>query len=317
MFFYYYLHSAAFPLKPAKWFQCRIKRVTAVLLLVIFAYVAIQSITPRSNKFVPDRSLRWFPEVITNDLYMERRYNKPNKYIINPQNVCPPNVLVDYLFVVFSAAEHAESRRVIRDTWVKDARRSSGNRVIFIFGKPARFVIKIDDDSLPNLANLYRAMHGQPEDAIYGELKRAYVPERSANHKWYIPYEEYPRNVVPDFIMGGMYVIGGRVVDLLYRVTGHVKPFRMEDMFLTGMCAERARVTRTHLAGTYIEKLSSPCDYKKSIYGHHVSASEMKDVWYAMKRIEYKCIRLFFSFHFCHCIYKQNMPAVEIETPMF
>lgn len=365
MFFYYYLHTAAFPLKPAKWLQCRIERLGAVLLLIIFVYVTIQSINLPSSNFFHEKPLRWFPEVMTNDLYMERRYNKPNKYIINPQNVCPSNALVDYLFVVFSAAEHVESRRVLRDTWVKDARRSSGNRVIFIFGQPgnaklqsvlefeseqygdivqesfrdsyknltfktvamlrwanihcpqARFVVKIDDDSLPNLANLYRAMHGQLEDAIYGELKRGYVPERSPTHKWHIPYEEYPRSVVPEFIMGGMYVIGGRVVDLLYRVTGQVKPFRMEDMFLTGMCAERAKVTRKHLVGTYIEKLSSPCDYKKSIYGHHVSASEMKDAWYAMKSVEYKCIRLFFSVHFCRCISKYNMPALEIETPVF
>ncbi|KAH7946184.1 hypothetical protein HPB49_021223 [Dermacentor silvarum] len=277
----------------------------------------------------------------------------------------PAHIAIDYLFLVFSAAEYAEVRRVIRRTWAKDARRSSGNRVLFIFGKPntvklqsalefesqqygdvvqedfwdtyrnltsktvamlrwatvhcpqARFVVKIDDDTLPNLANFYKAMHGQPEDAIYGELKHGDVPKRSPNHKWYIPYEEFPRNVVPDYITGGMYVIGGHVVDLLYKTTGQVKPFRMEDMFLTGMCAERARVARTHLVGTSIEKLSSLCDYKKSIYGHHVTASEMKDLWYALNHLEYKCLHLPFSVHLCYCRTVDNAAGLEIQNPVF
>lgn len=336
-------------------------------MLLLFAYAIIKLIAPPVKEIFPDRPLRWFPELdIANDgLSIERQYNKPNKYLIQPHNVCPPNVGIDYLFVVFSAAGYASTRRVIRDTWAKEARRSSGNRVIFIFGKPgttelqnalafeseqfgdvvqedfrdsylnltfktvamlrwasihcpqARFVIKIDDDTLPNLANLYRAMHGQPEDAIYGEVKHGYVPERSPNHKWHIPYEEFKGDVVPDFITGGMYVIGGRVVDLLYKATGQVKPFRMEDMFLTGMCAERARVTRTHLVGSRIEKLSSPYEYRKSIYGHHVTAREMKELWYALKRLEYKCIHLFLSVHFCYCHEAYSAPEDEIQAAVF
>ncbi|KAH7951637.1 lactosylceramide 1,3-N-acetyl-beta-D-glucosaminyltransferase [Rhipicephalus sanguineus] len=143
----------------------------------------------------------------------------------------------------------------------------------------ARFLVKMDDDSFPNLSNIYRVMYGQTEDSIYGEIRRGSVVNRNRNSKWYVSYEEYPRDVAPDFITGGMYVIGGRAVDLLYRATGHVKPFVMEDMFLTGMCAERAGVARTHLFGAFDPKVSSLCDYKAATYVHHVTPALVNDLF--------------------------------------
>ncbi|KAL1435357.1 hypothetical protein MTO96_032365 [Rhipicephalus appendiculatus] len=71
----------------------------------------------------------------------------------------------------------------------------------------ARFLVKTDDDSFPNLSNLYKAMHGQTEHSIYGEIRRGSIIIRNQDSKWYISYEEYPGDVAPEFITGGMYVI--------------------------------------------------------------------------------------------------------------
>ncbi|KAH7946185.1 hypothetical protein HPB49_021224 [Dermacentor silvarum] len=62
----------------------------------------------------------------------------------------------------------------------------------------ARFVVKIDDDCFSNLANIYRIVHGQPEDAIYGELLHKHIPSRDPLDKWHVPYEELPADVFPD-----------------------------------------------------------------------------------------------------------------------
>ncbi|XP_077485145.1 beta-1,3-galactosyltransferase 1-like [Amblyomma americanum] len=278
-------------------------------------------------------------------LQAERTFSKPYKYLINPENVCPDGVPVD-LFVVFSTAGYSKARSVIRRTWGRDVRTSSGHRLIFIFGKPittqlqndiafeslqlgditqgdfkdsyrnltlktimmlrwamlhcpqARFVVKIDDDSFPNLGSFYRAMHGQAEETIYGQVMHGYVAEHSPDHRWYIPYEQFSGDVIPDFIVGGIYVIGGRVVELLYRARGQVKPFRLEDMYPTRMCTG---VSRTRLDGMQYQKLPSLCEYQKAVYGHHVTAEEMNDLWYAMKQLVYKFQRLLFGMHICYC----------------
>lgn len=360
-----------FPLRPARWFRCRLKILAGAALLTLVVYLFLCLLAPLISALISavvnETPLTWFPDpnIANQGIPMERMYNKPYNYLINPTGVCPADVKIDYLFIVFSAPQFVEARSVIRRTWANDARRSSGNRVLFLFGRPrtakmqsdlqyeseqygdivqedffdsyrnltlktvmmlrwvtlycpqARFVVKIDDDSFPNLGNFYRAMHGQPEDALYGELRHRDKPVREPGHKWYISYAEFSRDLFPDYITGGMYVIGGQVVELLYRATGQVAFFHVEDSYLTGMCAERAGVVRTHLVGTYHLKLSSLCDYKKAIYGHHVTAKEMNELWYAMKRLEYKCYRLIFSVHICYCRTVDTSVGLIIETPVF
>ncbi|KAH8022873.1 hypothetical protein HPB51_006231 [Rhipicephalus microplus] len=355
------------PLRPSAWFQCRLKIVASATLLTLLAYFFLRLVAPVISAIFAETPLRWFhdPNIAKQSIPTERLHNKPHRYLINPQGICPIGQPIDYLFMVYSAPEYVEARSVIRRTWASDAKRYSGNKVLFLFGKPsndrlqsvlefesqqygdivqesfmdtyrnltlktvmmlrwasqncpqARFVVKIDDDCFPNLANFYRAMHGQAEDTIYGELRHRDRPYREIGHKWYLSPEEFPRDVFPDYITGGMYVVGGRVVNLLYRATGQVPFFRVEDIYLTGMCAERAGITRVNLEGTYNLKLSTLCEYKKAIYGHHVTPVEMNEVWHAMKRLEYKCRRLLFSVHLCYCRPVDTSAGLVIETPVF
>uniref|UniRef100_A0A6M2D5B1 Hexosyltransferase n=1 Tax=Rhipicephalus microplus TaxID=6941 RepID=A0A6M2D5B1_RHIMP len=355
------------PLRPSAWFQCRLKIVASATLLTLFAYFFLRLVAPVISAIFAETPLRWFqdPNIAKQSIPTERLHNKPHRYLINPQGICPIGQPIDYLFMVYSAPEYVEARSIIRRTWANDAKRYSGNKVLFLFGKPsndrlqsalefesqqygdivqesfmdtyrnltlktvmmlrwasqncpqARFVVKIDDDCFPNLANFYRAMHGQAEDTIYGELRHRDRPYREIGHKWYLSPEEFPRDVFPDYITGGMYVVGGRVVNLLYRATGQVPFFRVEDIYLTGMCAERAGITRVNLEGTYNLKLSTLCEYKKAIYGHHVTPVEMNEVWHAMKRLEYKCRRLLFSVHLCYCRPVDRSAGLVIETPVF
>ncbi|KAH7951636.1 hypothetical protein HPB52_010944 [Rhipicephalus sanguineus] len=319
-----------FPLRPSTWFQCRLKIVAGGTLLTLLAYFFLRLFAPVISAIFAETPLRWFQD--------------PDIAKKTPQNV--------------------EARSAIRRTWANDAKKYSGNKVLFLFGKPsnarlqsalefesqqygdivqedfvdayrnltlktvmmlrwashncpqARFVVKIDDDCFPNLANFYRVMHGQAEDTIYGELRHRDRPYRESGHKWYLSTEDFPRDMFPDYITGGMYVVGGRVVNLLYRATGQVPFFRVEDSYLTGMCAERAGVARVNLVGTYNLKLSTLCEYKKAIYGHHVTPAEMNEVWHAMKRLEYKCHRLLFSVHLCYCRPVDTSADLVIETPV-
>ncbi|KAL1435359.1 hypothetical protein MTO96_032367 [Rhipicephalus appendiculatus] len=304
------LSSKICQFRPSRRLRHRLQAATFAVLFMLTAYTFVRFLfAPFTDSPQSEERLRWFadPDIAARSLPAERVHNEPFDYLINPRHVCPTDAQVDYLFLVLSAPEYVDRRNVIRRTWAKDVRRSSANRVLFLVGKPgtaklqdaleleslgygdivqedfsdtyrnlslksvmllrwaslhcrqARFVVKIDDDCFPNLANFYRAMYGQPEDAIYGELLRRHIPSRDPLDKC------------------------------------------MEDVYITGMCAERVGIGRMGLAGANNNKLSTLCEYKRAIYGHHVTAEEMDQLWYVIKQLEYKCHRLFYSVHVCYC----------------
>ncbi|KAL1418302.1 hypothetical protein MTO96_005770 [Rhipicephalus appendiculatus] len=113
----------------------------------------------------------------------------------------------------------------------------------------ARFVVKVDDDTYLNAGNFFAAMQSRSEDAIYGKLYQMSQPIRDLTNKWYVTPDEYPGDMYPDYVGGSAYVIGGDVVDALYRATGHVRPFPIEDAYITGSCAESIGVRRVQVEG--------------------------------------------------------------------
>ncbi|KAH6930841.1 hypothetical protein HPB50_019727 [Hyalomma asiaticum] len=196
---------------------------------MFLAYTSVRFMFPPfTDPSQNETPLRWFPEphMAGGNLPSERVHSKPYQYLINPREVCRSEAPVDYLFLVLSAPEYVDRRNAIRRTWAKDVKGSSGNKVLFLLGKPdtdklqsaleleslghgdivqenfsdtyrnlslksvmllrwaslhspqARFVVKIDDDCFPYLANFYRPMHGQPDDAIYGEPLHKHIPSR-------------------------------------------------------------------------------------------------------------------------------------------
>ncbi|XP_077483655.1 beta-1,3-galactosyltransferase 1-like isoform X2 [Amblyomma americanum] len=166
----------------------------------------------------------------------------------------------------------------------------------------ARFVVKVDDDTYLNAGNFFAAMQFRSGDAVYGKLFQMTEPIRDAENKWYVTDKEYPMDVYPDYVGGSAYVIGGSVVDVLYGATGHVRPFPIEDAYITGSCAESAGVRRVHVEGFNSLRIESLCEVKRAVTAHYTTAKEMVSLRDQLQRTEFVCQRLLFDFaYFCYC----------------
>lgn len=172
----------------------------------------------------------------------------------------------------------------------------------------ARFVVKVDDDTYLNAGNFFAAMQFRPGDAVYGKLFQKTEPIRDVANKWHVTPEEFPDSLYPDYVGGSAYVIGGDVVKALYRATGYVKPFPIEDAYLTGSCAQTAGVRRVHVEGFNSVRIESTCEVRNAVSAHYTTAKEMVELRNQLQRTELVCYRLLFDFaYFCYC---RNMAAV-------
>lgn len=170
------------------------------------------------------------------------------------------------------------------------------------FCRHARFVVKVDDDTYLNAANFFATMASRPPDAIYGRLFSCSEPIRDPTNKWYVSFEEYSESVYPSYVAGSAYVVGRLVVETLYRATGHVKPFPIEDAYITGSCAESAGVRRVGHSGFNSLKMESLCELKNAVSSHYTLPKEMYAIRDQLRRTELVCYRLLFNFAFyCYC----------------
>lgn len=170
-----------------------------------------------------------------------------------------------------------------------------------VYCSNVKFLVKVDDDTYLNVHNLISALQVHSSDAVYGMLYHGTRAIRSTDSKWYVTMDEYPDEFYPDYVGGAVYAIGGKVVKPLYDATGVVKPFSMEDAYITGKCAEYVDVPRVYLRGVNTLKLSSICDYKSAISAHYVSATEMVAIWHILQRTVLSCHYVLFNWYFCSC----------------
>ncbi len=81
----------------------------------------------------------------------------------------------------------------------------------------AEFLLKADDDvfvQLPRLAQMLRARSlRDPSPVILGFLASGWRPGRVAGHKYYISPEQFPGEVLPDFVTGPSYVMSTSAVE--------------------------------------------------------------------------------------------------------
>lgn len=116
----------------------------------------------------------------------------------------------------------------------------------------ARGVVKTDDDIAVNLYKLRDVVRGSPPDGsrpyeLAGCVIRA-KPIRDARNKWHVTRAEYAGDAYPAFVSGWLYAAtAGTVRRLLRAVRSDERYFWIDDLFVTGVLAERARVVLTDL----------------------------------------------------------------------
>ncbi|KAH7950760.1 hypothetical protein HPB52_001419 [Rhipicephalus sanguineus] len=250
-----------------------------------------------------------------------RVYSPPFEYLINQEGLCRGNKHGQP-----PAPHRLFIPHIVRDgqhTWGRDVLAFTGNRVAFLLGAG-------NDSRLQSAVESEASVHGDliqeaffdsyrnvtlksimmlrwttrfcPEPDSSSKWTTTPSPIRDLTNKWYVTPDEYPDDMYPDYVGGSAYVIGGDVVDSLYRATGHVRPFPIEDAYITGSCAESIGVRRIQVEGFNSLRIESVCEVKRAVTAHYTTAKEMVTFRDQLQRTEFVCQRLLFDFaYFCYC----------------
>lgn len=109
----------------------------------------------------------------------------------------------------------------------------------------ATYVIRSDDDVIFDVKTVVNILYkyGENLDFIMGSVKTTLdwrTVDRSGKNQ--ATYEEYPDKFWPPFALGGLQGYPLRTARLLYEASLRQRAVRLEDVYITGMCAPRVNV---------------------------------------------------------------------------
>eukprot|EP00106_Octopus_bimaculoides_P004294 XP_014771736.1 PREDICTED: beta-1,3-galactosyltransferase 1-like isoform X2 [Octopus bimaculoides] len=157
--------------------------------------------------------------------------------------------------------------------------------------RKVKFVLKTDDDMYINLPLLEKTLMNMKRSRfIMGLLFKHVAPIRDSSSKWYTPISKYPKNEFPEYVSGTAYLISGDLVPELYAESFNGKRFWLEDVYITGMLANRVNATRIDSSKfTIHNQQHTGCTYKNIISGHHVMPRNMKIIYQQLKDVNLIC----------------------------
>ncbi|XP_065287303.1 beta-1,3-galactosyltransferase 1-like isoform X2 [Dermacentor albipictus] len=160
------------------------------------------------------------------------------------------------------------------------------------------YLVKADDDAFVNLAALREYLAAgsrRRRRAIIGYLMKGFRPNRNRASKWFTSPQLFAKARLPDFVSGFAYAVTHDAVGPLYAAARMTHMFPFEDVYVTGMCRERAPVA----AGSDAIALEGAARFKNhrkknrggtaaktlcSLYGnvlaqHELTAAETRNLW--------------------------------------
>ena len=124
--------------------------------------------------------------------------------------------------------------------------------------RKAKYIVKIDDDSILNVYKLIYFLHEldksgrNKSNVMYCKTVAYAVPDRAKSSKFYTSYMEYPYAFFPLYCSGPGYLFSNDVAMALYQASKYVPFYKHEDVFM-GFCAEIAGTPLTDsIFGFYI-----------------------------------------------------------------
>lgn len=144
----------------------------------------------------------------------------------------------------------------------------------------SKYILKTDDDMYINIPNLFRALNKQViTDFIMGNLIVGARPVQDKASKWYTPKSVFPVEFYPPYFSGTAYAISGSALPKLYNVSETLKPFWLEDVFITGLCAQIAGINHINRRDmTFNTPKPYGCTLKSLISGHKIKWQNMQSI---------------------------------------
>jgi beta-1,3-galactosyltransferase 1 len=153
------------------------------------------------------------------------------------------------------------------------------------------YVLKTDDDVYINLANLYKLVTtNKKPNLLTGTLICGASPIRDPYNKWYAPNYMYDKKRYPNYLSGTAYLMSKSTASTLYEAALETSVFHLEDIFVTGILSQVAGIRpQDHYGFSYVKRRSTPCLYAQTISSHHLSMTEMRDMFNKVKDKGDKC----------------------------
>lgn len=141
----------------------------------------------------------------------------------------------------------------------------------------ANYLLKVDDDMYINIPNLFSAIYKQVVKLfIMGNLIIGAKPVQDNTSKWYTPKKLFPEENYPHYVSGTAYVISGCAIPKIYSSAKSTKPFWLEDIFITGICAKKAGIHHIHRNDMTFDTLENyDCAFKSLISVHRIKWQHM------------------------------------------
>lgn len=101
-------------------------------------------------------------------------------------------------------------------------------------------------------------------------------PILDRSNKWYTPAYMFSGAVFPNYLSGIGYAMSRDVAVRLYNASLATPIFHMEDVYVTGICAEAAHIRPANHHLFSLAPFENVCELKGMITQHRISAAEMR-----------------------------------------
>uniref|UniRef100_A0A1L8E185 Hexosyltransferase n=3 Tax=Nyssomyia neivai TaxID=330878 RepID=A0A1L8E185_9DIPT len=180
-----------------------------------------------------------------------------------------------------------------------------------------RFVMKCDDDVFVNVPNLLHILLGgivpvyndtlsfydlanflatrkktavlDPRHLLMGFLFCRAKPIADVTSKWYSPIYMYSGTTYPNYLSGTGYVMSADTLTLLYNTSLRTPLFHLEDVFLTGICANRAGLKPRHSPLFTYTVVKNLCAIRGMITQHPLSPDDIKRAYDFVTNTTLRC----------------------------
>ncbi|XP_037713622.1 beta-1,3-galactosyltransferase 1 [Drosophila subpulchrella] len=179
------------------------------------------------------------------------------------------------------------------------------------------FFLKCDDDTFVNVPNLLHFLLGgtiplyndtldyhdrstflatapqnrlkASSEVMYGHQFCNVVPVSEVSSKWYMPSYMYKPEKYPKYLSGAGYLMSIDVVQRLFEASLNTTLVYLEDVYITGLCAQRAKINRHHHPLFSFAHSKQPCAFKGSITQHQMKDDSMVEAWHHVANYSIKC----------------------------
>ncbi|XP_057328033.1 beta-1,3-galactosyltransferase 1-like isoform X1 [Microplitis mediator] len=156
----------------------------------------------------------------------------------------------------------------------------------------ATYLMKTDDDMYVNVPGLVKVIKSRPTSAgtLMGSLICNARPISDPKNKWYTPKYMFSEKTYPNYLSGTGYVMSLDVASKLYATALKTPLLHLEDVYLTGLCAKKAKLRPVNNPGfSYIPRKFDYCVLKNSITAHKVDSSGMYEIWNKLQSSNVTC----------------------------